>query len=572
MKTPVPIKVNDFFKIYEEKNIGFEIPSYQRGYRWQEDEIKKLLNDINEIKDTGYCLQPIILKGNKIVDGQQRLTTLALLYDEIRKVDKIDEEKKQTEYYESLVSIGRNNIDKHHIKKAQEIIHDELKNTEDISKKIDNCFFILCELDDDENELEVFERLNTGRIPLSSAEILKAYYLTESKFVFYHQEFLQKWNMMEKCLQNDDFYFFFSHDESPCNRYLASRMDFLLEAYAVAEKELSPINMDAEYESNPIFLFNFLKEKEESPEDFIAGLYKQFLSLCKIYDSMDLYNLYGYLSCYPAEPADNKHMLKLIQSCHGLHENSNPAAVLKNNIKEKYNALYGIKPGQKLYLDSIRMLEYGKNNKEIECTLLLHNTLKSIQVGDRFEFNRYRNEANGFNLEHIHARAEMKSGKTLEKYYKQVEEQFSSDSNLKYFLAAFSRYCNENKEKKDVPTDFEQWEDCIWALEAGKKIVRNGDSWIPENYEDASWRYVSIKNLCLLSTRVNSAISNNLYQVKRKLVTDFFYQGEMIPIASKEIFIDNEPYNGPDIFIWNSQMGEKYLNDIIKTIKEVINV
>ena len=49
----------------------FFIPSYQRGYRWTEQQVKDLLNDVNEfrpgtVKDTNeetwYCLQPLVVK------------------------------------------------------------------------------------------------------------------------------------------------------------------------------------------------------------------------------------------------------------------------------------------------------------------------------------------------------------------------------------------------------------------------------------------------------------------------------------------------------------------------------
>src|SRR6185436_9981728 len=63
----------------------FYVPAYQRGYRWGKDEVRKLLDDIWESRDKSYYLQPVVVKkydGDEweLVDGQQRLTTLFLIF------------------------------------------------------------------------------------------------------------------------------------------------------------------------------------------------------------------------------------------------------------------------------------------------------------------------------------------------------------------------------------------------------------------------------------------------------------------------------------------------------------
>jgi len=76
---------------------NFFIPSYQRGYRWGEQQVSELLKDIVEFvkdknKENGfYCLQPVVVKehtwqdntnilqGYSVIDGQQRLTTLVTI-------------------------------------------------------------------------------------------------------------------------------------------------------------------------------------------------------------------------------------------------------------------------------------------------------------------------------------------------------------------------------------------------------------------------------------------------------------------------------------------------------------
>ena len=83
-------------------NMKFFVPSYQRGYRWTEQEVRDLLEDINAFgykkKDEGefYCLQPLVIRAMneqekqanelevsdtwyEVIDGQQRLTTIYLI-------------------------------------------------------------------------------------------------------------------------------------------------------------------------------------------------------------------------------------------------------------------------------------------------------------------------------------------------------------------------------------------------------------------------------------------------------------------------------------------------------------
>ena len=87
------VHVNDLHGMY------FNIPYYQRGYRWETKQVYNLLDDLLEFKDNEdknsikqfYCLQPLVVVENKnlrtddnskvydVIDGQQRLTTLFLL-------------------------------------------------------------------------------------------------------------------------------------------------------------------------------------------------------------------------------------------------------------------------------------------------------------------------------------------------------------------------------------------------------------------------------------------------------------------------------------------------------------
>ncbi len=84
----------------ELKGLTFLIPFQQRGYKWTETNVKTLLNDLKEFIDCKdghkqmYCLQPLAVvkldeKKYSVLDGQQRLTTLFLLYTFLNKTPPI---------------------------------------------------------------------------------------------------------------------------------------------------------------------------------------------------------------------------------------------------------------------------------------------------------------------------------------------------------------------------------------------------------------------------------------------------------------------------------------------------
>ena len=71
-------------KFVADIRVSFYIPSYQRGYRWSETEVVRLLDDIYQNGKKNYCLQPVVVRKKEdqyeLIDGQQRLTTLYLIY------------------------------------------------------------------------------------------------------------------------------------------------------------------------------------------------------------------------------------------------------------------------------------------------------------------------------------------------------------------------------------------------------------------------------------------------------------------------------------------------------------
>lgn len=208
----------------------FNIPSYQRGYRWEKENVEALLNDIQEFatktkKEEGefYCLQPVVVRVNShlseieslkegkpvivydLLDGQQRLTTLWLILNQERfrnlwdSMD-VDHPSLYTMKYESrdnlfekAIDNGINmfdNIDLYYLKSAFSTITEWRRQIIKILDALvpvnpteitNDVRIIWYEFDKDiedashqASSIKVFSRLNYGKIALTDTELIKA--------------------------------------------------------------------------------------------------------------------------------------------------------------------------------------------------------------------------------------------------------------------------------------------------------------------------------------------------------------------------------------------------------------
>lgn len=101
----------DLSSIFADNHI-YEIPKYQRPYSWNEDNVSELISDVADAFEsnlTEYFIGSIITieKGKKIydiVDGQQRLTTLTLIFAALR--NQIANETAKAEIQKKILPIN----------------------------------------------------------------------------------------------------------------------------------------------------------------------------------------------------------------------------------------------------------------------------------------------------------------------------------------------------------------------------------------------------------------------------------------------------------------------------------
>jgi uncharacterized protein with ParB-like and HNH nuclease domain len=299
---------------------NFFIPSYQRGYRWTEQHIKDLLDDIdsfnpqkNQItnKDSWYCLQPLVVKKMtaeeieneklesfeegwfEVVDGQQRITSIYLIIHYFNEKwigeDKLAEPliKYQTRFDSSTylknlkidnstnkvtVNLSNNDdiIDFFHISEAYQTIRNWVLKKGDFdkskfqSKFIFNTQVIWYEITDTSNPIDTFIRINMGKIPLTNSELIKALFLQKRNFGngevadLRQIEIATEWDKIEYSLQNDDFWWFLNRDENDVSARIEFLFDIICEVAKRENTELVKIIGTDKYATFRYFNNNFL--------------------------------------------------------------------------------------------------------------------------------------------------------------------------------------------------------------------------------------------------------------------------------------------------------------------------
>lgn len=197
------------FKDLFSEGRSFEVPDFQRAYDWEEDQLKDLFRDIKRLedlvangRDASHFCGTIICTPTKqsppwayaVVDGQQRLTTLALLHAKLsREIGRqtflcpkgtllFTPQKGDANIFASLMHgdpPGKMSTlaQEKYVKAAKEIekwIGADTERATRILKHIeDRLHFIFFVLDNDFEVAKVFETINNRGKPLSQLDLVK---------------------------------------------------------------------------------------------------------------------------------------------------------------------------------------------------------------------------------------------------------------------------------------------------------------------------------------------------------------------------------------------------------------
>ena len=228
----------------------FFVPDYQRGYRWGEDEVRRLLDDIKEAGTSKYYLQPVVVKPMEdgrweLVDGQQRLTTLYLILRSIRNYLP-QSQLRYTLTYETRPGsaaylddpqeqASQGNIDYFHMYQAFTVVQAWFEEQENATLAAINLFqaltstvYVIWYEAPQEPEFDsraLFTRLNVGRIPLTDAELVKASLLSR---IEREHETAAQWDSFERDLWSSEVWAFATGSSTGG----ATRIELLLDTIA----------------------------------------------------------------------------------------------------------------------------------------------------------------------------------------------------------------------------------------------------------------------------------------------------------------------------------------------------
>lgn len=559
--------------IKELLELKFFIPSYQRGYRWDKQQIEDLLEDILEFSNLGgkqngefYCLQPIIVKEDKennkyqLIDGQQRLTTIYIIlsyFDEVAKMLYGNNNKFTIEYetredsksfLETIVNTNKkdeSNIDYYHMSQAFLIIkdwfdkHSNIKvdffNTltknnidKDIKDIANNVRVIWYEIDENESEIEVFTRINSGQIPLTNAELIKALFLNSKNFPDNEKsirqiEISKEWDEMEHALQNDEFWYFLTK-----NKKYSTRIELIFEVFA-------NIELKDRYDTYRYFAQqeDIVKLWSESNE----SIKKVFLSLKYWFDNRKLYHLIGFLISEEVETVRSIY--------HDFKEKTK-----KKFQEDLYNKIKNI-----IKLQEIDKLEYGKNSSDIKQVLLLFNIatiLNNKESYIRFSFDKFNNE--NWSLEHIHA---------------QNEKILSNHDSQKEWLETTKKYITNCMNKDNKNGRGKLIKDIEKALKSQE--IENFDTLQDDIFDIFGMSDIhTIDNLALLSTKNNTSLSNNIFPIKRDIIIEMDKKGAFIPLCTKNVFLKFYSKDVSKLYFWQQTDRDEYLSEIKRVLTKFL--
>ena len=559
------------------------IPDYQRGYRWTKTQIEKLLedlkafSDINKDNNTSYSLQPIALikerdNAYRVIDGQQRLTTIYLI---------LDIYNENINYQKKINPKGKTSwegLDAKFIENAKNIIKEWEKNDDNKNFKteclLNASFFVYIFEDTGSGEISFFSKINSDKIPLTNSEMIKAIFVKEMKNeTDKKSRILRQWENIENDLQKDNFWLFISNDKDKAD----TRIDFL---FKLLKDNILETKNFTETKNSQFSLFLVYEDYLKKQEDKIQVLEKIWQKIRQYYSTLkylqkdkECYHLFGYLMS-----VNEKKAIECLK---------NLANANKQECKEK------IKDKIKEYIEhtlkdlDIKDLSYEKHKNKIRDILLLFNILTANNMeGFRFPFETYKKTE--YQVEHIHARNtklpierpyinewfeiinKEDINKDVENFIKDISEK--DENEIEKIKEEINKFYNNKKDATNSVKHF-----ALYGYLKEFNENNNPDNKIElknKDFDDLKKETEQIEenvhllgNLALLDSTTNQSYGNDYFKQKRDKIIDEDLKGTFILPCTKRIFVN---YYTNCNKIWEDMNRTEYISKMKKCLEDFL--
>ncbi len=610
--TTVPIKelyrLNSLRKDFNLDKVDhevFTIPDYQRGYRWEADfQVEALLRDVFDFykmersSEDFYCLQPIVVTQSlshegawEVIDGQQRLITLYLLLSALGEDPfelRFESRPKSNDFLADLIrkeEANHDDPDFHFMSEAWGKIQKWIKQKNDeergfkyayINVLLNNVKVIWYDVESTSRDvnIDVFNRLNIGKIPLNDAELVKALllckikgkYKDEVELTMRQSEINNEWHQMEIELRKPQkWYFLTGGIEKNYDAHIEFLFDLMANTkgeagqkyttYLWFENQLRNAGNELEVADKAIELWAQVKNA-------YARVNSWFCDNSPRGDT-EVYHYVGFLLA-----SHEKRVYDIYNESIGKSSKD-----FRDRLKEWVKStLKGV---------DIEELEYGADSDTIKTVLLLFNVLTCLKIANgaynRFPFDRYnqiaKNSHKGWSLEHIFAQQSQDPIKDEKAAMSWLEETQKSIVNISCVYKPVPN--EENAEFEECEIDLSEAKGRIETMiKAGLKALNLKDfnelrNEVSDFFGEADRH--SISNLALLSAKDNSALNNAIFPVKRERIIELEKEGKFIPPCTRNVFLkfyspsDSQPY------YWSGDDQDNYLKQIKETLADFLN-
>jgi len=576
--------INDLFRN------TFFVPTYQRGYRWTETQVKELLEDLYDFVSSKksekdyYCLQPIIVKRKdsywELVDGQQRLTALWLisaLYYCSNKDDVMNLQRErynliyeQKEEFTSLFDIIEEMLECNSLRFLVEKLEPYkekcidgrklIESIEYISKfsrdnktskgvlakifeSISSVKIIWYVLDENENSIQTFTNINANKIELTNAELIKAVLLNAVEDELEMQNKALQWEEIEKGLNDNDFW---NYMISKKRKMYNTRIDYLFEIFCDKYKLLEG-NDGKEKDRYSIFraVNEYLGDKN------VDVVWKEIQD---IYDTLrDWYNDYSlYHTIGLLLIIDKSSDASIINALYReysqvdkrMFKNSILTRIKDLYISEKKNTPFSCFDEEQIKSD-LEELTIQESEK-VRSVLLLYNIALLVNANntyERFPFELFKNGT--WDIEHINPQTPKEA----------------TDEEKRNWLQSYKRIINKEDLLTRIDICIESgYEDFTVVSDEVRRALNITDN-------------DSISNLVLLHASINRGYKNDCFSEKRKKIIEVertkCNDEKYIPIGTKWVFLKGYE-KASQLVVWAADDMKEYVEDISGKIYKML--